>query len=178
MVHALYAMDDSSMYRPGGTLDRSVRLRTAMARPRRTEAAAHSAGPEAERRLGTCDGYELKAKWPRWSHGESTPVSDSPSSSRRSREIPRTSPRASTMLWVKRRSRTGRDRRPFSIRNVPSRVIPVMIACSGCTSRTYQKRVMYKPRVMLAINSGTLLSPGNMARCDAYGPHVFGCGSE
>ena len=50
------------------------------------------------------------------------------------------------MLWVKRRSFTGRVIRPSSIRKVPSRVIPVMTVRNGWTSRTYQNLVTYSPR--------------------------------
>ena len=82
------------------------------------------------------------------------------------------------MLCVKRRSLTGRVILPFSMRNVPSRVIPVITVRSGCTSRTYQNRVTYSPRDTEATMSFQGVSPASIATWRGSGPQVFGCGSE
>src|SRR5438093_1374675 len=83
---------------------------------------------------------------------------------------------ASRMLWVKRRSFTGRVMRPFSMRNVPSRVMPVMMDAFGCTMRTYQNRVTQIPRLMSLKSSALAVVPGSMNRLTANGPSVFGAG--
>src|ERR1700721_1311796 len=49
-------------------------------------------------------------------------------------------------LWLKRKLRRPHCTLPFSIRNVPSRVIPVTIFSYGSTSRIYHRRVTSTPR--------------------------------
>jgi hypothetical protein len=68
------------------------------------------------------------------------------------------------MLWVNLRSRTGRTTRPFSMRNVPSLVMPVMMVASGWTGRTYQKRVTRRPWPQAAIIDSGSASPGARQR--------------
>src|SRR5947209_4729672 len=83
---------------------------------------------------------------------------------------------ASRMLCVKRKSLTGRVIFPFSIRKVPSRVMPVMIDVLGWTTRTYQKRVTQMPRLMSLARSALAADPGFMNKFTANGPSVLGAG--
>ena len=49
---------------------------------------------------------------------------------------------------------------PFSIRNVPSRVIPVSVRSDGLTGRIYQKFVTRIPRCVVRMRSSTRVPMG------------------
>src|SRR6188508_274110 len=73
----------------------------------------------------------VKLNDPRWSAGTRCAPTNSPGSSLVLSLMARTSLNASGIACVKRKFMTGRDNRPFSIRKVPSLVMPVRIAFLG-----------------------------------------------
>src|SRR5579863_100335 len=81
---------------------------------------------------------------------------------------------ASITLWLKRKLRMPPDTRPFSMRNVPSRVMPVRTFSYGSTSRMYQRRVTRIPRSVERIISSTDLSPPEKTRFMGASPNSFG----
>ena len=73
---------------------------------------------------------------------------------------------SSTIDWLKRKFVTGRLIRPFSIRNVPSRVRPVCVRVLGLSDRIYQKRVIKTPYATDPIRSSRDASPPDMTKFD------------
>src|SRR6266436_1954357 len=76
--------------------------------------------------------------------------------------------------WLNRKLRAADDTRPFSIKNSPSRVIPVMTFSYGSTSRMYHSRVTSRPRLVEAIISSREALPPEKTRFIGASPYSFG----
>ncbi len=59
---------------------------------------------------------------------------------------------------------TGATISPFSIRNKPSRVMPVLSRVWGSTPRMYQKKLTSRPRLVDLIISSRVAVPPSMTR--------------
>ena len=77
---------------------------------------------------------------------------------------------------MKRRLCTGATILPFSIRKVPSRVMPVITTVIGCTGRVYQKRLTQMPRCVEASISSFVASPVARNMLPGMGPQVSPAG--
>src|SRR5229473_6644490 len=76
--------------------------------------------------------------------------------------------------WLKRKLRTAEVTRPFSTRNSPSRVMPVITFSYGSTSRMYHKRVTRRPRSVEAIIFSSDESPPEKTRFIGASPYSLG----
>ena len=78
--------------------------------------------------------------------------------------MPEQPQRESSTLWVNRRLWTGFVTAPSSMRNRPSRVMPVRMVSRWLTTFTYQNRRTSMPRSIPATSSSVVWSPGAMWR--------------